>query len=202
MTEWHFANGQQTVGSLGSRIPKKTTRGTYVQIERREFRQAEGKGEWLVRVGGWRIVMWPAGNYLAPWTSLIKMKLFYPEIFKCFHPIDLFTEKRLRSLLIVLASAIAIELVPIEATDDASSREQLPASEPLWPGAPVIALTNQNEFETFPEFPQPIDNETSSAMDETMSIATNASDDDQQFVVLDTPEDDVFNNAGNPFELI
>ncbi|KHN82723.1 hypothetical protein Tcan_16521 [Toxocara canis] len=32
-------------------------------------------------------------------------------------------------------------------------------------------------------------------MDETMSIATNASDDDQQFVVLDTPEDDVFNNA-------
>uniref|UniRef100_A0A9J2P4Y7 Uncharacterized protein n=1 Tax=Ascaris lumbricoides TaxID=6252 RepID=A0A9J2P4Y7_ASCLU len=75
------------------------------------------------------------------------------------------------------------------------NREQTPTAETLWSSAPVIALPSHNEFETFPEFPQPIDNEASSAMDETMSIATNTSDDDQQFVVLDTPEDDVFNNA-------
>lgn len=82
-----------------------------------------------------------------------------------------------------------------ESTDDVMNREQTPTAETLWSSAPVIALPSHNEFETFPEFPQPIDNEASSAMDETMSIATNTSDDDQQFVVLDTPEDDVFNNA-------
>ncbi|VDK49176.1 unnamed protein product [Anisakis simplex] len=67
-----------------------------------------------------------------------------------------------------------------------------------WPAASTITLQNQNDFETFPEFPQQnIDAEvmSSATMDDTMSITTNASDDDQQFVVFETPDDDVFNNA-------
>uniref|UniRef100_A0A914WJX7 Uncharacterized protein n=1 Tax=Plectus sambesii TaxID=2011161 RepID=A0A914WJX7_9BILA len=54
---------------------------------------------------------------------------------------------------------------------------------------------NDSDSPAFPDFPQGLEQDAGSNIDETMSIATDASDDDQ-FVVLDTPEgapfDDVF----------
>ncbi|VDD92611.1 unnamed protein product [Enterobius vermicularis] len=63
------------------------------------------------------------------------------------------------------------------------------------PSAPVTKNPFLNDFEHFPEFPQAGDYDPNSSLDETMSIATNISDDDQRFLVLEAPEDDVFGSA-------
>ncbi|CAG9533485.1 unnamed protein product [Cercopithifilaria johnstoni] len=49
-----------------------------------------------------------------------------------------------------------------------------------------------NNEDVFPEFPQQMDGELQSASDETMSVTTNISEEEQQLMVLDTGEDDIF----------
>lgn len=51
----------------------------------------------------------------------------------------------------------------------------------------------QPEFESFPSFPNQLDNETGSVNDETMSVITNISE-EEQLVVFDATEDDIFQN--------
>uniref|UniRef100_A0A915PR92 Uncharacterized protein n=1 Tax=Setaria digitata TaxID=48799 RepID=A0A915PR92_9BILA len=63
----------------------------------------------------------------------------------------------------------------------------------------ITAFQKANQ-EVFPEFPQQIDiSDLASSTDETMSVTTNISEEEQQLLVFDAGEDDIFNEDINPF---
>uniref|UniRef100_A0A8R1XWL9 Uncharacterized protein n=1 Tax=Onchocerca volvulus TaxID=6282 RepID=A0A8R1XWL9_ONCVO len=88
----------------------------------------------------------------------------------------------------LLSSDINEELHPAYLTLADYDREQKMTS-------PSTAITFQKDNqEVFPEFPQQIDSELTSVTDDAMSVATNISEEEQQLLVFDTVEDDIFND--------
>ncbi|VDO40234.1 unnamed protein product [Onchocerca flexuosa] len=84
------------------------------------------------------------------------------------------------------------ELHPAYLTRASYDREQKMIS-------PSTATTFQKDNQgVFPEFPQQIDSELTSVTDDTMSVATNILEEEQQLLVFDTIEDDIFNEGKFP----
>ncbi|KAM3726542.1 Enoyl-[acyl-carrier-protein] reductase [Dirofilaria immitis] len=91
-------------------------------------------------------------------------------------------------LITVIITDTNEELYPAYLTPANYDREQKIV------GHRTTTAFQRDDDEVFPAFPQQIDSELTNATDETMSVATNVSEEEQQLLVFDTAEDDIFSD--------